>query len=87
MELWSSCLLLRGLVKLNRRARSLKLYVVADTHARYPPYPVYIFTRKSLNSRKSGCVKEKKRGRTEPHRAFRIKTFVSTGLFLAATLL
>lgn len=30
---------LRGLAKLNRCARSLKLYVVADTHA--PPQPAY----------------------------------------------
>lgn len=55
---------LRGLVKLNRCVRSLKLYVVANTHAHLP--------------RDTRARAERERERERVPRVFWIKTFVST---------
>lgn len=55
---------LRGLVKLNRCVRSLKLYVVANTHAYLP---------QDIHARETASIRE-------VPRVFWIKTFVSTGL-------
>lgn len=83
---------LRGPVELNRCARSFKLYVVADTHARYLPPQAKVYSRAARASTRTRAVakemeegRRKRRRRRAPRRAFRIKTFVSMGLPLAAT--
>lgn len=76
-----------AVLKLNRCARSLKLYVVADTHACYP-LPRYIHAQREPRLERLRLQTRLKRGRKRrrraPRRAFRIKMFVSTELPLAA---